>query len=376
MRILLQGRSSRSVAVSPGGDQIQIEATAEALRAIKGVDARVSAELTPDLNGFDAVHLFGLVRPQETWIQARSARRQGKPVVLSTVYCDVWEFERVARSGLVGLVARYSNRDVIEALKAAGRGLSSREWGRGSTALFIRGYTRMQQELVRMSSCLLPNSHSEWLRIAADLSLAAEDARVSIVPNGFDADTAGAISVDASPPARLASFRGCVLCVARIEGRKNQLNLIEAVCGTDMTLVLAGPATANQSRYIQRVKDAAASADNVHILGAVTAQEKAWLYELADVHVLPSWMETTGLSSLEAAVSGCSIVVTPNGDTREYFADDAEYCDPATPSSIRSAIERARLRGPSTKLVQRIRTAYTWERAATETYEAYARLLH
>ena len=123
---------------------MQLDATADALRAMRGVDVGISAELTPDLKGFDAVHLFGLVRPQETWIQARNARRQGKPIVLSTVYCDVWEFERVARSGPVGLIARHSNRDVIEASKAAGRGFNSREWGRGSTALFIHGFSRMQ----------------------------------------------------------------------------------------------------------------------------------------------------------------------------------------------------------------------------------------
>ena len=306
---------------------MQLDATADALRAMRGVDVGISAELTPDLKGFDAVHLFGLVRPQETWIQARNARRQGKPIVLSTVYCDVWEFERVARSGPVGLIARHSNRDVIEALKAAGRGFNSRESGRGLTALFIHGFSRMQRELIEMSSSLLPNSYSEWMRIAHDLSLDPDDSRVAIVPNGFDADASQGVVEGESPPDHLAChLKDCVLCVARIEGRKNQLNLIDAVRGTDLTLVLAGPATANQSRHVHRVREVAMVLDWVCILGKVTSEEKAWLYVLAGVHVLPSWMETTGLSSLEAAVAGCAIVVTPNGDTREYFANEAEYC--------------------------------------------------
>ena len=117
MRVLLQGRSARSIAVNPGGDQVKLEATAHALRVTTGVDAQISAAAEPDLTGFDAVHLFGLVRPQETWLQARNARRQRKPVFLSTVYCDVWEFERLVRMGPVGWVARHTNRDVIEALK-------------------------------------------------------------------------------------------------------------------------------------------------------------------------------------------------------------------------------------------------------------------
>jgi glycosyltransferase involved in cell wall biosynthesis len=371
MRILLQGRSPRSLAVSPGGDQVQIVATTDALRAVEGVDARVSSELAPDLDGFDAVHLFGLVRPQDTWMQARNASRQRKPIVLSTVYCDVWEFERMGRSGPVGWIARHSNRNVIEALKAAGRGLNSREWSGGSTALFARGFSRMQRELISMSSALLPNSQSEWLRIADDLGFDRHDDRVSVVPNGFDADILGVATGDGPPPDHLAGFRDCVLCVARIEGRKNQLNLIEAVRGTNLTLVLAGPPTANQRSYLERVRKAAASLHNVHILGEVSTEDKAWLYALASVHALPSWMETTGLSSLEAAVVGCAIVVSPNGDTREYFGEDVEYCEPGDPSSIRDALLRAHKRGPSAALDRRIRTEYTWRRAAEVTYDAY-----
>jgi glycosyltransferase involved in cell wall biosynthesis len=374
MRVLLQGRSARSILVNPGGDQVQLEATARALRA-KGVDAEVSAEATPSLNGFDAVHLFGLVRPQETWLQARNAHRQGKPVILSTVYCDVWEFERVARSGPVGSIARHSNRDVIEALKAVGRGVNNREWSRGSLALFLRGFSRMQRDVLALSSSLLPNSRSEWLRVAHDLSLDPADSRVTVVPNGFDADSAQAVSKDGSPPSHLAQFKNCILCVARIEGRKNQVNLIEAVRDTDLTLVLAGPATANQGRYVKRVREAAASLAKVHILGAVTPEEKAWLYSLARVHVLPSWMETCGLSSLEAAVAGCAVVVSPNGDTRDYFGEDAEYCNPASPVSIHDAILRANAGEPSAALDSRIKTQYTWERTAETTYRAYCKVL-
>jgi glycosyltransferase involved in cell wall biosynthesis len=340
-----------------------------------GVDAQISAEAEPDLRGFDAVHLFGLVRPQETWLQARNGRRQEKPVFLSTVYCDVWEFEQVARSGPVGWIARHSNRDVIEALKAVGRGINNREWNRGSLALFLRGFSRMQRDVLALSSSLLPNSRSEWLRIARDLGLDPSDNRVTVVPNGFDADTPHSVSKSGPPPSHLAQFENCVLCIARIEGRKNQSNLVEAVRGTDLTLVLAGPATANQGRYVKRVKDSAASLNNVFVLGAVTPKEKAWLYSLARVHALPSWMETCGLSSLEAAVAGCTVVVSPNGDTRDYFGEDAEYCDPASPQSIRAAILRARQRNPSTALEHRIRTKYTWEQTAKTTYRAYCDVL-
>jgi glycosyltransferase involved in cell wall biosynthesis len=375
MRILLQGRSTRSIETTPGGDQVQIEETARFLRERFKIDVTLSSELEPDLAEIDAVHLFGIVRPQEVWVQAQNARRQGKPVLLSTVYCDVREFEKTARTGPVGWVARRTNSDVFEALKTAGRALNNREWSKGSAALFARGFTRMQREIIEMSSMFLPNSWSEWHRLTSDLELTVSDERVATVPNGVDLSDLNMDRVDPTELARLAGFQNAILCVARVEGRKNQLRLIEALSNTDFTLVLAGKPTPNQTRYVAKVRDAAARARNVHYLGEVSPDTKRALYSLARVHVLPSWMETTGISSLEAAVMDCSLVVTPNGDTREYFCDWVDYCDPSDLSSIRAAIEQAYARTPSRELAETIRADYTWANAAEATYAAYRKVL-
>jgi glycosyltransferase involved in cell wall biosynthesis len=371
MRILMQGRSARSIQTAPGGDQVQLEETARLLREKFDADVLVSSELEPDLVGIDAVHLFGIVRPQEVWIQARNARQQGKPVLLSTVYCDVREFERTARTGPVGWVARQTNPDVFEALKAGGRALNSREWTKGSAALFTRGFTRMQREITEMTTMFLPNSWSEWHRLKDDLKLSIGDERVVKVPNGVDLSDTNLDRVDQPELKRFAHFRDCVLCVARVEGRKNQLGLIEALQDTDFTLVLAGKPTPNQTRYVAKVRDAAARAGNIHYLGEVSSDTKRALYALARVHVLPSWMETTGISSLEAAVMDCSLVVTPNGDTREYFHDWVDYCSPGDPRSIRDAVARAYISPPSRELADLIRTDCTWAKAAEATYGAY-----
>ncbi len=55
----------------------------------------------------------------------------------------------------------------------------------------------------------------------------------------------------------------------------------------------------------------------------------------------PSWFETTGLSSLEAAAMGCNIVITRKEDAYEYFENDACYYDPESPESIFQAIDQA-----------------------------------
>lgn len=371
MRVLLQTRSAVSVAKSGGGDVTQAYETARRLNAL-GIDARVSAELQPDLEDVDLVHLFNLVRPQDAMVQARHAWRHGRPVALSTVYCDMWEFDRSARTGIGGMIARRAGRNSIELAKAAGRAIRSREFHGGLAPLLWPGYEQLQRELLAGCDVLLPNSQSEMERIERDLGVTVPCERYVTVPNGVDPDYYSPERLAGqAPPSHLVGYEGCVLCVGRIEGRKNQLNLIRALKDSPYRVVLAGAPAANQNSYVETVRDAVARNPNVVWLGSVTDEEKRWLYQLARVHVLPSWMETTGLASLEAAALDCALVVTPNGDTRDYFDGHAHFCRPEDLASIRGAVDGAHLAGADAELQQRIRGDYTWDAAARATARGY-----
>ena len=61
-------------------------------------------------------------------------------------------------------------------------------------------------------------------------------------------------------------------------------------------------------------------------------------YAAARVHVLPSWIETCGLVTLEAALAGCSVVVSSVGYEVDYYRNLVDYCDPADVASIRRAV--------------------------------------
>lgn len=372
MKILLQTRPARSIATSPGGDVVQVIETAEALRR-RGLHADVSATLEPDLTPYDAVHVFNIVRPHEAWIQATNAVAHNRKVLLSTVYCDICDFDQEGRTGPTGLIARHLHRDYREAAKSIARATMTREFNRATRVLITRGYTELQRELVALADAFLPNSMSEMRRLERDLGISVSADRVFPVPNGIDpgfyhTDTLAGCE----PPAHLARYSNCVLCVARIGGAKNQLGLIRALRDFDRDVVIVGKASAVQALYLRRVRREAGK--HVHILGFVTEREKRWLYHLARVHVLPSWIETTGLSSLEAAAMGCSIVTTSRGDARDYFGDLAHYCDPADIGSIRAAVVRAYENGPPSHLAEVVRERYTWDRAAEATLGAYAQV--
>lgn len=98
-------------------------------------------------------------------------------------------------------------------------------------------------------------------------------------------------------------------------------------------------------------------------------------YAHAKVHVLPSFRETPGLASLEAAAMGCGIVSTDEGSAEEYFRGDAQYCEPRSLASMRKAVEEAWQRGAPEGLSSRVRDEYPWEAAAKKTLEAYEKIV-
>ena len=98
----------------------------------------------------------------------------------------------------------------------------------------------------------------------------------------------------------------------------------------------------------------------------------AALYQAARVHVLSPFFETTGLVSLEAALSGCRVATTNR--SREYLLDHATYLDPADAASIARAIEQAWCRPDDPALRERVLARYIWASVARATRGAYERI--
>jgi glycosyltransferase involved in cell wall biosynthesis len=335
-----------------------------------GIRADISTELEPDLSAYDIVHIFNLVRPQEAYLQAANARRQGKKVALSTIYVSYAEFEKKMRGGFAGIASRLLGPSQTEYLKVAARACKNREYSKGTVSLLLHGYRKLQERILDMTDILLPNSASEMRRLVNDFPSASRKPFI-IVPNGFDGMLFAGKPAASTP--EIEKYRGCILCVARIEALKNQLDLVRAMRGLPWPLVLIGRHAPNHVRYRDRIR--AEAGPNVHILGPVDHEMLPPYYRAARVHALVSWMETTGLSSLEAGAMGCQLVITDKGDTREYFGDYAYYCDPASVESIRSAIITAYISSPNSGLKNHLWSNFTWDKTAMKTLEGY-RLVH
>lgn len=360
-------QSRRTLLSVPGGDTMRILKTRKYL-VRDGVRCDVSLDLEPDLAGYDLVHLFNVIRPQELYLQMRNAKRRGVPVVLSPVYVDYSEFERHDRSVPVRLLARSLPPSTVEYLKVAARAVRNGERHRGTVEVLVHGYRRLVERVLRGADLLTPGSRSELTRLRRDFDL---DTPFAIVPAGVDHRLFEAAPDGA--PEEWQELRDCVLCVARIEGLKNQRRVVLAARGAPYTVVIVGEAAPNHRGYARRVRREAP--ENVRFLGRVEHEWLPALYRLARVHVLASWMETAGLTSLEAALCSCNIVVTDRGDQRDYFGDLAHYCEPGSVASIRQAVDRAWSCPVNPALRAMVLERYTWERSAALMLEAYGSLL-
>lgn len=343
----------------PGGDTEQILQTARFLEK-SGVEVKLFLTTEKiDYSAYDLLHVFNITRPGDILYHIS---RTKKPVVVSTILVDYTEYDMHHRKGIPGLILNLFPPACNEYIKTIARWVLKKDSLQSKSYLW-KGQRKSIREIIRRASLLLPNSEAEYKKLEATYGIKKEYA---VIPNGIDSSVF-------YPIPDLEKDDKLILSAARIEGRKNQLNLIRALNDTSYTLLLTGLPAPNQQRYYEACKNIAAQ--NIIFCGRVPVETLVAYYKKAKVHVLPSWHETCGLSSLEAAALGCNIVITEKGFTREYFGNDAFYCDPGNPESIFNAVEKAAKSDCPKELQQKILQHYTWQHAAASTLAAYQNIL-
>lgn len=80
--------------------------------------------------------------------------------------------------------------------------------------------------------------------------------------------------------------------------------------------------------------------DNVEWLGALSAQQMVSVYSEASIYALPALYEPFGLTALEAAMSGCALVLGDIPSLRELWGDAACYVTPRDAAGLSAAINR------------------------------------
>jgi glycosyltransferase involved in cell wall biosynthesis len=371
MKILMQNR--RDAFTVSGGDTIQMLKTKEFLEYKYGIKIDISLDLTPNLDEYDIVHLFNVTRVHETYIQFCNAKKQNKRVVVTPIYHSleaIKQYEENGRYGLIKLLNKFiKSQTMREGIKNLVRATKDLKQLPAIIKQLIIGYEEQQRRVLEDADMLFPIAEEEYRTMKVELGI--KNSNYIIVPNAIDFKK-NSISDDGQGLViNNKSIKNYVLCVGRIESRKNQLNLIKALRGTNIPVVFVGAINSKHKGYS---KEFLKNIDNKQFfyLGKVNHSEMMEIYSKAKVHVLPSWVEVIPLVDIEASYAGCKLVTTKNSYIKEYLGENALYCDPGNLNSIKQLTLQMYNQNSKTN-IEDIKT-FTWSEVVERVYEGYRRV--
>lgn len=310
--------------ITPGGGEIQLKNTFNAVKSINNTEIDISLYdmWNPNIEKADIVHFFSVYGGSLNFCE--NVKKLGKKLVISPV---IWLDD--------------FNKYPIDEIK----------------------------KILFLADLILPNSELELEMLYNKLGIPRE--KMKVVYNATDVNLERKINNNIFKDKYIVN--DYILNVANIEPRKNQLNLIKAVQNIDVDLIIAG--AIRDEKYWEKCI-AEDKNKKVKYIGILEHNSDMLLsaYLNAKCFVLPSMLETPGLAAIEAISSGCkNLVITGIGSAREYFKKHAIYIN--NPNDYKE-IEQAILKSFSIKLIdnnykKELVGQFNWENTAKQTIEAY-----
>ncbi len=128
-----------------------------------------------------------------------------------------------------------------------------------------------------------------------------------------------------------------ILNVGTIEERKNLLNTVKAINGTEIPLIVIGKKTKYFNK-VQKFLKKNKLKSQVHFLENVSMEELAAIYKLADIFVYPSIFEGFGIPVIEALFSETPVITSNVSCLPEAGGPDSVYIDPTNFQDIKAKI--------------------------------------
>jgi glycosyltransferase involved in cell wall biosynthesis len=289
-----------------GGDQIQVDRLLEGLHK-KGIEAEYKYE-DCNVDDYDIIHLHNVSLSGVIKLEIE-ARRKNKPIVLSAVF---------QKDGFIQVDSRTQGLAMTTADKVIFN--SQAEYSQAKEQV---GYGGANYEIIRYG---------------CDKSFKSNNLK-----------------------------RTGIICVGRIEERKNQLNLVKAV--KDKTVYLVGE-IANMD-YFKRIQEF----KNAVFVGKQKHGSLVDLYKNCKVSVLASTYETCGMVNLEAGLAGCNVVTSDIPATKEYCKGFADYFDPNDLGDINQKVSLAYDKPTDFSFQHYISQNYTWDQYVDKHVEVYKQIL-
>jgi glycosyltransferase involved in cell wall biosynthesis len=373
MKILLWTRAD--CFKSKGGDMVQVENTYLELKKL-GLDVVISDKTNVDITPFDIIHLFQLDWTPETYLHAKKAHKLGKKIILSPIHHSVDEVKKFDDEYAFGLrrLSKFLFVDQFQrdTFKNIYRSFLDRSKALPTLYSVILGLKEMNQRVIDWSDYILTQTKLE----AFDLEKTYQKKfKWQIIPNGVSELF---LKKDVNP--NPFNFEDYIICVGRIEPRKNNLAIILAVknlrkeLNKDIKLVFVGRKSNKHAEYTSLFDEELRICDWIKYEKYMSYSSMPTVYKYAKVCVSASWFETTGLTLLEALFMNTNAVSTSER-AREILGEYCSYCKPDDVDSITQALKSEYLK-QRPKLPLEFKKEYTWENTAKKTLEIYNKVLN
>ncbi|HEX2960122.1 MAG TPA: glycosyltransferase [Chitinispirillaceae bacterium] len=337
--------------VNPGGDTRVMEQMKNALES-RGHQITICAGFPKDISKFDIVHAFNSTLSMFTDAFAARAISVGVPFVVTSLQEDF---------------PRYLNKAIMTFR------LFEKYIDMGQPENFFD----KQFEMVKMQNpgpfltSPLALSHAAAVLVSGNEEAAVikryfPSVHIKMGPFGFSFKN---MIADPSLFERTYNVKEFVLCVGRLEMRKNQLMLLKALENDSIPLVFVGGGVNYQPNYEQLCKAYKRKGPTL-FLNRLSEELLASAFAAASVHCLPSWYELPGLVTIEAAGYGCPVVQSSWGTIADYCKDLLITCEPDDYQSIKAAVYKGLNSKRSNDSIEKIKRL-SWESAADNIIEAY-----
>ncbi|MEX0442250.1 glycosyltransferase family 4 protein [Acinetobacter baumannii] len=350
-----------------GGDVVQMLQTKAEIEKNYDVEIQVM-ETYQDLKKFqpDIVHIFNMQTLEESSKYLSEAKELGCITVLSTIYWDLSHARFIVNFAKFGIFCNGEGFRNLYHLYNHSEAFISKIIGKPTSA--TNKYKNRVKNFLKEFDIFLPNSEEEMQIINKLFNEAYTN--YSVIPNSVDFDKFLFSN---------NSNRNGFISAARIEPIKNQLMLAKIAKENAYNLTLVGGFTQNNVNYVNKVRTICENQSKIDLITQNIDQKTLGnMFQQHKVHILASFRESPGLSSLEAIGSGLNLVVSESDfcPTHTYFDGLIDkhvfICDPYSEKSIHQAMKLAHeSQSPEANLIKR----FSWHNTAVQTYQAYCSVL-
>ena len=198
------------------------------------------------------------------------------------------------------------------------------------------------------TNCIIANSYFTKKRIA---NLGIKSNKIKVIYPGVE-NKYFHLKKRNNNLQKYKNIKPILLTIARLEKRKNHKNIIYAIKElikdfNKLLYLIAGDGP--EMKKIRKLINKLNLKKNVRILGKINESDKAFLFKISDLHVMPTIqdkksisIEGFGISYIEAGMYGIPSISSGLGGTKESVIDSKTgiICNPNNISSIKDSIRK------------------------------------